>query len=209
MARRMRLRINWIGLAGGIVTIIVALTSLLYPWWQLKIGDSLVTVNVSPVNTNLDVLGKSMTLPLFWAMNITGILTFLLSGIIMIVYSFLPTKAYSKTLLEFSYKKPLYTLIVFMVLLLSTTFIIKTFLNLNIPLAGTTNSTFTIPLVQASTITIPISTEFQFPFWFAIAAAALCLVAKIYHNKFFSLKDPEVTLEVATPIAPEATVSQR
>ena len=205
----MRLRINWRGLAGGIVTIIIALTSLLYPWWQLKIGDSLVTANVSPVNTNLDVLGKSMTLPLFWAMNITGILTFLLSGIIMIVYSFLPTKAYSKTLLEFSYKKPLYTLIVFMVLLLSATFVIKTFLNLNIPLAGTTNSSFTIPLVQASTISMSISTEFQFPFWFAIAAAALSLAAKIYHNKVFSSKNPEVTLEVAIPISPEVTVSQQ
>ena len=124
MKKNMQFRFNWVGLAAGAVTILVVAVSLFYPWWQLTIGDGLVTANASPLNTNFDVLGTSFTLPLLWAANVASVLTFLLSGVTMIIYSLVPAKAYSKTLLAFAYKKPLYTLVAFVVFLFGSSMLI-------------------------------------------------------------------------------------
>ena len=162
----MQLRINWVGLAGGVTTIVVVAVSLFYPWWQLRVGDDLVTANVSPLNTNFSVLGTSFTMPLVWAMNMASMLTFLVSGITMIIYSLLPAKSYSKTLLGFAYKKPLYTLVAFVILLFASTFIVQALLHFSVPLEGSTSSAFPIPLIQGTTISVLISAGFQFPGFF-------------------------------------------
>lgn len=201
----MWLRINWAGLAGGITTIVVVITSLFYPWWQLRVGDGLVIANASPLNTSFDVLGQSATMPLFWAINIAGLLTFSLSGITMIIYSLIPRKSYSKTLLDFSYKKPLYTVLIFTIILFAATILAQALLNFNVPMAGATNSTFSIPLVQDTTISVLISTGFQLPFWLAIVASGHCIGARIYHKRVIAPQKQDVILEVAIPIAPEVT----
>lgn len=201
----MQLRINWVGLAGGVATIVLVAVSLFYPWWQLRVGDDLMTANVSPLNTNFSMLGTSFTMPLVWAMNITSMLTFFVSGIVMVIYSLLPAKSYSKTLLGFAYKKPLYTLVAFVVVLFASTFIVQALLHFTVPLEGSTNSAFPIPLVQGTTVSVLISTGFQLPFWLAIVAAGLCIAARIYHKRLVAVKEQAVTLVVAAPIAPLAT----
>ena len=200
----MQLRINWVGLAGGVATIVLVAVSLFYPWWQLRVGDDLMTANVSPLNTNFSMLGTSFTMPLVWAMNITSMLTFFVSGIMMVIYSLLPAKSYSKTLLGFAYKKPLYTLVAFVVVLFASTFIVQALLHFTVPLEGSTNSAFPIPLVQGTTASVLISTGFQLPFWLAIVAAGLCIAARIYHKRLVAVKEQAVTLVVAAPIAPLA-----
>ena len=203
----MHLRINWVGLAGGVTTIVVVAVSLFYPWWQLRVGDGLVSANVSPLNTSFSVLGTSFTMPLVWAMNIASMLTFLVSGIIMIIYSLLPAKSYSKTLLGFAYKKPLYTLVAFVILLFASTLLVQTLLHFSVPLEGSTNSAFPIPLIQGTTISVLISAGFKFPFWLAIVAAGLCIAARICHKRVVSVQKQAVTLEVAIPSAPLATAA--
>ena len=200
----MQLRINWVGLAGGVATIVLVAVSLFYPWWQLRVGDDLMTANVSPLNTNFSMLGTSFTMPLVWAMNITSMLTLFVSGIMMVIYSLLPAKSYSKTLLGFAYKKPLYTLVAFVVVLFASTFIVQALLHFTVPLEGSTNSAFPIPLVQGTTASVLISTGFQLPFWLAIVAAGLCIAARIYHKRLVAVKEQAVTLVVAAPIAPLA-----
>lgn len=205
----MQLRINWVGLAGGVTTIVVVAVSLFYPWWQLKVGDGLVTANVSPLNTSFSVLGTSFTMPLVWAMNIASMLTFLVSGVTMIVYSLLPAKSYSKTLLSFAYRKPLYTVLTFVIFLLASTMLVQALLHFTVPLAGSTNSTFPIPLIQGTTVSVFISAEFQLPFWLAIAAAGLCIAARFYHKRAVSVQMQAVTLEVVIPTAPLATAASQ
>ena len=205
--KSMHLRINWVGLAGGVTTIVVVAVSLFYPWWQLRVGDGLVTANVSPLNTSFSVLGTSFTMPLVWAMNIASMLTFLVSGITMIIYSLLPAKSYSKTLLGFAYKKPLYTLVVFVILLFASTFIVQALLHFSVPLEGSTNSALPIPLIPGTTVSVLISTGFQLPFWLAIVAAGLCIAARIYHKRVVSVQKQAVTLEVVIPSAPLATAA--
>ena len=109
----MKRSINWFGFAAGILTLLVLVISLFIPWWQLTVGDNLMKVNASPVNTNFGLFGAQFTLPLIWALNLVSVLTFTASGIVMLFYSLMPTKSYSKQLLAFSYKKPLFSLVTF------------------------------------------------------------------------------------------------
>jgi hypothetical protein len=205
----MQFRVNWLGLAGGAATILVVAVSLFYPWWQLTIGRDLVTANASPLNTNFDVFGTSFTLPLLWAMNVASVLTFLLSGVTMIIYSLVPAKSYSKTLLAFAYKKPLYTLVAFVVFIFASTFIVPSLLGFSVPLAGSTNSAFPIPLMQGTTMSVFISAGFQLPFWLAIVATGLCVAAKLCHTRVVAVREQDVTLMVAPQIAPLMTHAKK
>ena len=90
-------KINWFGMAAGIITLIVLVISFYIPWWQLTIGQNLIKVNASPVNTNFGLFGGAQfTIPLIWALNIISILTFTACGLVMLIYSVNPTKSYSK-----------------------------------------------------------------------------------------------------------------
>ena len=115
---------------------------------------------------------------------------FTASGLIMLVYSLNPTKSYSKHLLGFSYKKPLYVLISFVAGLIVIT-IIAGFLGLNIPLMG--SSTLALPTQFISTglsINALVSGSFQLPFYLAILAAALCIAARLYHKNLAKVPKP-------------------
>jgi len=176
-------KINWFALAGGATTIAVIAVSLVYPWWQLTVGDDLLTVNASPVNMNMGFLDTSFTIPFIWALNIVSILTLLASGIAMLIYSVIPRKSYSKHLLGFGYKKPLFTVLFFVIGLVVTTVICQAVLSLNVPLMGSTTSTLPIPFVSGVTLTVLLSAGFQWSFWLAVVAAGLCLAARLYHRK--------------------------
>ena len=175
--------INWFALAGGVTTILVIAVSLFYPWWQLTVGDDLLKVMVSPVNMNFGFLDTSLTIPFIWALNIVAILTLLASGIAMLIYSIIPRKSYSEHLLGFGYKKPLFTLLFFVIGLVVTTLILQTALSINVPLMGSTTITLPIPFASDITISVLLSSAFQWSFWLAVVAAALCIAARLYHNK--------------------------
>ena len=174
---------NWFGLAGGATTLVVIAVSLVYPWWQLTVGDDLLKVNASPVNTNFGVLDTSFTIPFILALNIVSLLTLLASGIAMIIYSIIPRKSYSKHLLGFGYKKPLFTVLFFVIGLVVTTVILQAVLSLNVPLMGSTTSTLPIPFVSGITLSVLLSAGFQWSFWLAVVAAGLCIAARLYHRK--------------------------
>lgn len=189
--------INWFGLAAGITTLIVLPISLYFPWWQLTIGQNLVKINSSPMNTNFALFGGAQfTVPLIWAMNLISILTFTAAGIIMLIYSINPTKSYSKQLLGFSYKKPLYAVVSFAVGIVAIV-LVTGFLGMNIPLIGSKTVVLPTQLVSNDlSITASVSSGFQFPFYIAIAAAALCIVARLYHRNLAKalLKTPETLM---------------
>jgi len=176
-------KFNWFGLAGGATTLVVIAVSLVYPWWQLTVGDDLLKVNASPVNTNFGVLDTSFTIPFILALNIVSLLTLLASGIAMIIYSIIPRKSYSKHLLGFGYKKPLFTVLFFVIGLVVTTVILQAVLSLNVPLMGSTTSTLPIPFVSGITLSVLLSAGFQWSFWLAVVAAGLCIAARLYHRK--------------------------
>jgi NADH:ubiquinone oxidoreductase subunit 6 (subunit J) len=195
----MQAKINWFGLAGGVTTIVVIIVSLFSPWWQLTVGENLAKANVSPLNTNFDLLGTTFTIPLIWALNVVSILSLVASGIVMIVYSIAPTKSYSKHLLGFAYKKPLFTLLFFVAVLFALTLLIQAILHFNVPLAGSTTSTLPTQFTEGTTISVLLSAEFQWPFWLAAVAAGLCIAARIYHKRITTTQKPATTPTTTAP----------
>jgi hypothetical protein len=176
-------KFNWFGLAGGVTTLLVIAASIFYPWWQLTVGDDLMKINATPENTNFGVLDTSFTIPFIWALNIVSILTLLASGIAMLIYSLIPRKSYSKHLLGFGYKKPLFTVLFFVIGLVIITVILQAVLRINVPLMGSTTSTLPIPFVSGVTLSFLLTAAFQWSFWLAVVAAALCIAARLYHRK--------------------------
>jgi hypothetical protein len=189
----MERKINWFGVAAGIVTLVVLLVSLLMPWWQLTVGKNLFNVYTSPINTNFGLYGSQFTIPLIWAWNLSNILLFAAGGIVMLIYSFLPTKTYSKDLLAFSWKKPLYALLSFIIGLVVIVVLAAAVFNVNFPLMGSANVNLAFPSfipINASISTL-VTGAFLLPFWLAIVAAALCVAARLNHGRLN--KTPKVS----------------
>ena len=196
-------QINWFALVGGILILLLLFVSFYFPWWQLVIGDNLFKVNVSPVNINVSFFGTQFSMPLIWAMNFASALTFLASGIIMLIYAVKPTKSYSKDLLGFGYRKPLYAVIACAAGLLIVTYAVKAAFGMSIPLTGTGTmvlpSSLTPMGISVSVIGLA---GFQWPFWLAIVAAGLCIAARVYHIK---LSSPPKQILQTTANAPQIT----
>jgi hypothetical protein len=195
-------KINWFGLVGGILILVVLVVSIYYPWWQLIIGENLLKVNASPVNTNFGLLGTQFTIPIILALNIVSVLTFLTSGIIMLIYAVIPTKSYSKDLLSFAYRKPLYSVVLCIISLLIATLAVQAALGINIPLTGTATVILPSSLTMGINISVLIYTAFQWPFWLVVVAAGLCIAARIYHVKLSSTPKQASTATTITPATP-------
>ena len=189
--------VNWFGFAAGIVTLIVLVISLFIPWWQLTVGDNLMKVNASPVNTNFGLFGAQFTLPLISALNLVSVLTFTASGLVMLFYSLMPAKPYSKQLLGFSYKKPLFSLITFISGLLIITSIASLF-DINVPILGSTTLNLPSNLMMGANVSASVSGSFQLPFWLALVAAALCIAARLYHGRVVDQKPGSATVNTAS-----------
>jgi hypothetical protein len=187
---RVKNRINWLGLAGGVTTIVVIIVSFFYPWWRFSAWNDRIVINVSPVNTNFNFLGTMFTIPLIFALNIVSLLTLTASGISMLIYSVMPTKTYSKHLLGFAYKKPLFSLVFSVVVLFVITLIIQALFGFNVPLVGSSTANLPQNMTLGVTIAVVISAGFQWPFWLAAVAAGLCVAARLYHKKIATVQVP-------------------
>jgi len=176
---------NWLGLAGAIATFAVVILSLAFasPWWQLKVGQELGQADISPLNFNVSLLGTSISIPIIWFLNLACQLSLMACAIALLVYSVVPEKKYSKSLLGFAYKKPLIIIIFFLASLFIATNFAGMLLRLNIPIAGSTTITLD---VGDATLGIPISTGFTWVFWLAVIAGGLCIAARFYHKRIVS-----------------------
>jgi hypothetical protein len=176
--------INWFGLAAGITTLVLVIVSALMPWWQLTVGNNFINVYASPIVTNFGFYGAQFTLPLLWAWTLSNILLFTVGGIIMLIYSLFPTKSYSKDLLCFSYKKPLYGFLSFVVGL-AVIVLVAGFFDLGIPLVGSADVNLSLPsfIPLSASISSTVTAMFLFPFYFAIAVVGLCVAARVYHGR--------------------------
>ena len=179
----MRSKMNWFGLAGGLTTVVLIAISLFVPWWQLTVGDDLVRANASPINTNFNFAGTSFTIPLIWALNVASIIFLSAGGIAMLVYSVSPSKSYSEKLLGFSYRKPLYAILLFVVVLILITFLVKSVFNFEVPLLGSLETTLPAEITNGTNISVLMSANFVWPFWLALLATTLCIMAKFYHKR--------------------------
>jgi hypothetical protein len=177
---------NWFGVAGGGVVLLLIAVSLLAPWWQLRVGEDLVKVNASPLNTNFNFVGNAFIIPLIFALNVASILSLLIGGVTILVYAFRPSKPYSARLLAFAYRKPVYAVGFFLLSLIAVVVLVKAAFRIDVPLIGTVKAELPPDMASGVSVSILMSAEFQWPFWLAIAAATLCIAARLYHKKVAS-----------------------
>ncbi len=166
----------------GVLIFAVLVVSFFVPWWQLTIGEDLIKVNASPVNTNFRFLGIGFSVPLISALNLITILGLAASGVIMLLYSFLPDRHYSRHLIGFSYRKPLYVVVGFIVGLLASIIIVGSF-GIPIPIVGSETITLPSNMAFGAMVSVAVSASFQLPFYLAIIAAGFAFAARIYHSR--------------------------
>jgi hypothetical protein len=184
--------VNWFALAGGALTILLAAASLYVPWWQLTVGQTLAKISFSPVNLSTTAMGYSIAVPIIMAVGWMFMLMLLSAGIVLAVYSIMPLMPYSRLLLSFAYKKPLATIIAFLVFLLLVTnsgAIISMIIgssrmsgaDLSLPWSGAKTLQLPSSMTQGTIQGVNVSTELGWTFWLAITVAGLCIAARIYH----------------------------
>lgn len=179
--------INWPGLACSVTAAMIVVLSILYaaPWWQVAIGDGVGQADISPLDYKASFAGASIEIPIIWFLNLSGKLMMTACAVAMFIYSVTTQKSFSKKLLGFAYKKPLLMVLVFTAVLAVSTYMVGTFLGVNVPLAGT--ATLSLSLGEI-TVNVPISTSLTWVFWLAVATAVLAIATKIYEWKV--LKTP-------------------
>jgi hypothetical protein len=202
----LRRDINWFGLAGGAAIVCLIFISFFVPWWQLVVGDGLVTANVSPLYTDFNFVGYWFTVPLLWALNLGSVLSMAAGGVAMLIYSIYPGKSFSKNLLGFGYKKPLISVLIFVIILVVLTQMIQALFSLSVPLVGSATSVLPETMTYGTIIRVLITANFQWPFYLATVAAALCIAGKFYHKKIplVSPPAPESSPATAKEVAPPA-----
>lgn len=177
-------KFNWVGIVGGSATLVLIAVSWFVPWWSFNIGSpAFMEASFSPVNLNFALFGDSLTLPLIWAMNISVLLSLAAGGIIMLVYSLVPTKPYAKRLLSFSYNKPIYAVVFFVAELIVMVIMAKTLVGLDLPLSGSAVIMLPPSMTQGTSVSVAVLAAFGWPFYFAIVVAAICVVARLVHKK--------------------------
>jgi len=181
----MQKKINIIAFVAGISTLLLIVISIFVPWWQLAVGSpAIASVNVSPVNLNLDLLGNFITIPIIYALNIACALSLASGGIIMLIYSLRPNKSYSNKLLGFGYKKPLYAVILFVIGMFAMSYLVQRFSGFAFPLIGSGSQSLPQGMApNGVNIEVAVSAGFGWPFYFAIVVAGLCVAARLYHRK--------------------------
>lgn len=189
----MNSKINWVGLTAAITTFILIIISIFVPWWKLIIGNNLLLINLSPIYTNFTLIENSFVIPLILALNITSIILLSAGGITLLIYSLKPREKYSKKLLQFGYKKPIYALIIFLIALLIVIVAAQSYIGINIPLVGSQIVTLPSELTQELTINLYLTANFQWPFILAIIVTILCILTKIFHKKYVALKNFDQT----------------
>lgn len=171
-------KINFVALAAGISSLLLIAISIFVPWWQFSASSPAnFKLNFSPVNFSMSHSGASIAVPLVLALNIACLLILLASGVTLTIYAIKPTKAYSKQLLGFGYKKPIFTLVAFIAILIAVPIIIQIFTGMSVPVNGSA-----IVSPHGSNQSASVSAVLNWPFYFAIAVTGLSVAARFYHR---------------------------
>jgi hypothetical protein len=162
-------------------------------------------------------LRLDFVIPILFAINIAIIALFTASGVIFIIYSIKPTKSYSKHLLSYGWKRPLYTIIGFLVAIVIILYVVPDIINTMahssmipvpiVPLMGSSVIQLSSGIFgNSNSIQIGITavTTFEYTFYLGLAATVLGIVARIYHRRIVSNTAIPPQARVTTP-APAST----
>ena len=179
----MRLRtINWFGIicAASLALLLFLSVAFRAPWWRLTIADGLGSVELSPMDADIRLLGQTVEVPILWYLNLGTKVTILLVAAMLFFSSLKIDGARSRRLMELSYKKPLYIVLGLIAIGALSKLLIGSLLPFDVPFVGT--STVVIN-ARGATISVPVTATFTWVFGLAVIAAVLSLSARLYHSR--------------------------
>jgi len=161
-------------------------SSFYTPWWRLQAGPA--TVNADPFFASITVLGVDCTAPLMLALNVGTLSSYMVGGAALIICALRPMEGYSRHLLAFGWKRPVYTLAGFTVALAAVRCIVPLVAakygcpSLAFPLVGSSAVQLPSGPFKAS-ITVEATASFTHSFLLGAAAAALSVLSRIRCRK--------------------------
>lgn len=178
--------INWPGLLCAVTLSFLLFISFAYktPWWHLSIADKLGSIDISPLDVDITLMGEKMNAPIFWYFTLGSKFSFLLLAAIFTYYSIKARKEYSEELLDAVYKKPIYMVIGLLLLSAISTFLFDFFLPFNIPNIPIVGTSTIVISFEDVTLSVPVTASFTWVFWLALLCAGLALAARVYHSEF-------------------------
>jgi len=178
--------ISWVALIGGVLTLVVVLVSVFVPWWRLSAGENLIEVGVSPFDLDVSLLGRPLTIAVVGAFNLSAVLLFVVSGVVMLIYSVVPTRSYARHFVGFAYSKPLAVLLSFVVLVFGLSMVLQVVAKLSVPVWGSATVVLPAGFVPGVDlrVSLVVTATFQWSFWLAVFASGVCVVARLYHRRF-------------------------
>lgn len=179
----MRLRqLNWPGVMCSFALVGLLFFSFAYrmPWWTLRIGEDLGDIRVSPFDTDIQLLGTAVELPVLFYLNLGAKITILLTAATLLLSSTNAFRRYSSRLLDLSYKKPAYMTGGIVIFGVVSKLVLRSTSNIDIPIVGTSILQLASEKVNMS---IPITSSFTGAFWLAVLSSALGISAKVYFKK--------------------------
>jgi len=192
---------NWFALATGALMLVTVASSLHSPWWRAEIGSGLITVNADPFYTSFKVFGVSYVIPIIFVLNVGLTALFVASGIALVVYTIEQEKGYSKHLLSFGWRRPLYVVVGFVAVLVLSLHVIP--LVVNTIARAVEVSTPMVPLMGSSIIRLPsnvlnipaqvsitVTTTFTHSFFLGVATVALAITTRACHRRMSSANKP-------------------
>lgn len=178
-------RLNVLGLASSFLLLYTALSER--PWWTVYggIGDERTfSAEVSPFSVAVEVLGKPVTVPMLFYLNLAARLSILLAAATTLLGSLLIKKPWSKPLMSL---RGLVLPILFLAGLSVSLNLAKTLAGVSVPLVGQSVIEFAMNYggFRISTET-PVTAALTQEYWIALAAGVLSALARAIHGKVAS-----------------------
>ena len=175
-------RLNTPGLASSILLLYTAISNS--PWWRIVGGvggEHTFSAEVSPFSIVVEVLGKPVTIPILFYLNMAARINILLAAVTTLVGSLLADKQWSKPLISL---RGLVLPVLFLAGLSITLSLAKTLAGVSLPLIGGSIIEYTTSYgglrVSAET---PVEATLTQEYWVALAAGASSALARAIHGR--------------------------
>jgi len=176
-------RVNTLGVAGSLLLLYVVLSDK--PWWILTGGSSgerAILIELSPFTFTMEVLGRPLTIPVVFYVNLAAKLSILLAIATTALGSILASKPWSNPMISV---KGLILPILFIVGVFTLPQIAQLTVGLSgIPILGESNMRYAFKSGEAEVVVeIPLKSEITIHYWIALVAGIISIPAKILQGR--------------------------
>jgi len=178
-------RVNWLGFVAAAAIAWIAFST--EPWWIFKVGENLVSVELSPFYYNIGVLGSTLHVPVIDYLVLAARLLALAAVPAMIAASLTANRKASKHVMGFAWKKiPFYVISLIIIIMLLPVFasigVVQSPIEFSFEMSFLTGTGELTANIQGISLRAPVLSELTFEFWKAVAVSIICIASRVYHG---------------------------